>query len=255
LVPASFELVMQFSADFADIFELRGHRRSRRGRFFAPEKSDSTVTLAYQGLDGVLRKTKITSSFKPVATGPSEMHFRFELEPQQEREFWITIVCSAGSDEDFLAYHQGVKERDSRQCTFDLPEIHTSNEQFNDWLNRSQADLRMMISATPQGLYPYAGVPWFSTPFGRDGIVTALECLWLNPALAKGVLQYLAATQATENNPIQDAEPGKILHETRKSELAQIGEVPFGRYYGSADSTPLFLCLAAAYFERTNDGN
>jgi glycogen debranching enzyme len=253
LVPAAFELVMQFGADFADIFEVRGHRRSRPGQFLSPETSGSMVILAYQGLDGVLRKTRITSTFKPAVVGPSAMHFRLELEPQQETEFSIIVACSAGSDEDFLPFGQAVKERDRRQREFDLPEICTSNEQFNDWVNRSKADLRMMISATPQGPYPYAGVPWFSTPFGRDGIVTALECLWLNPALAKGVLQYLAATQATENNPIQDAEPGKILHETRKSELARIGEVPFGRYYGSADSTPLFLCLAAAYFERTND--
>jgi glycogen debranching enzyme len=132
-------------------------------------------------------------------------------------------------------------------------QIQTSNEHFDDWINRSTADLEMMITPTPHGLYPYAGVPWFSTVFGRDGIITALEYLWFWPDVAKGVLRYLAATQATEHNPAQDAEPGKILHETRKSELARIGAVPFARYYGSADSTPLFLYLAAAYFERTGD--
>src|SRR5438552_4626156 len=120
------------------------------------------------------------------------------------------------------------------------PEFFTSNEQFNDWLNRSIADLHMLRTKTACGLYPYAGVPWFSTAFGRDGIITALECLWLNPSIARGVLTFLAQTQARDVIPEQDAEPGKILHETRRGEMAALGEIPFGRYYGSVDSTPLF---------------
>ena len=111
----------------------------------------------------------------------------------------------------------------------------------------------MLITDTEHGPYPYAGVPWYSTVFGRDGIITAMECLWMNPHVALGVLGYLADTQADKDDPEKDAEPGKILHETRIGEMAAAGEIPFGRYYGSVDSTPLFVMLAGAYYQRTGD--
>jgi glycogen debranching enzyme len=253
LVSVSLELILELEADFADIFEIRGYPRASPRQLLSAEANDSSLTFSYRGLDKVLRKTIIASNLRPVQVAASDMRFLVELGPQEEKVFTVTVSCLADPEQ-----RSAINTGHSRKMRSGEPEnggceIQTSNEHFNDWINRSKADLEMMITPTAEGLYPYAGVPWFSTVFGRDGIITALEYLWIDPEVAKGVLRYLASAQATEQKPAQDAEPGKILHETRKSELARIGEVPFGRYYGSADSTPLFVYLAAAYFERTGD--
>jgi glycogen debranching enzyme len=131
--------------------------------------------------------------------------------------------------------------------------ITSSNDIFNESVRRSISDLYMLMTDTAEGPYPYAGVPWFSAVFGRDAIVTALETLWLDPEIARGVLRFLAANQADGFDAASDAEPGKILHELRHGEMAELGEVPFRRYYGTIDATPMYVMLAAAYLERTRD--
>jgi len=118
---------------------------------------------------------------------------------------------------------------------------------------RSTSDIYTLISHTKAGLYPYAGIPWFSTVFGRDGIITAMMMLWVDPEIAKGVLLYLASCQAQHIDPESDAQPGKILHERRHGEMAHLKEVPFSRSYSTVDATPLFVMLAGRYFERTGD--
>ena len=254
LAKISVPLRVAFEADYADIFEVRGTRRERRGQRLEDTVRDDCIVMAYKGLDGVLRETEIRCTPSPVRLASSEAIFRAVLQPKDEITFYLIASCVPYQDPPpdwdaaFIAGKSQLKD-DAR----DTWQIHSSNEMFNRWVERSVADIRMMLEGNPEIDYPYAGVPWFSTVFGRDGIITALECLWLTPRIAKGVLQYLAENQATRVDPASDAEPGKILHEMRRGEMAALGEVPFGRYYGSVDSTPLFVMLAGAYYERTGD--
>ncbi len=251
-----FGFSIHYHADFADLFEVRGEQRSQRGIITSTLLNDHTVSWEYQGLDHVQRMTQLTTDLAPQQATTSAMAFELSLRPQEEKICHLSIACSIKgnalepkifSTAQSHAAHT-LQTTKSQFCT-----IYTGNEQFNDWINRSLDDTCMMTTDLPEGPYPYAGVPWYSTAFGRDGIITALECLWINPSLARGVLNYLASTQATEIIPDQDAEPGKILHETRKGEMAALKEIPFGQYYGSVDSTPLFILLAGAYFDRTGD--
>lgn len=256
LTLVNLELSLQFDADFADIFEVRGFRRARKGRQLPAAVEPGVVRRVYEGLDDVTRRTCIECSPAPAETSASELHFTLRLPPKGEATIYLTVACEAAAPAPTtLRFDIAASEaKDAlRPARSGYCEIYTSNEQFNHLLNRALADLHMMLTDTGTGPYPYAGVPWFSTAFGRDGIITALQCLWVNADIARGVLAYLAATQAQEEIAAQDAEPGKILHEARRGELAALGEIPFRRYYGSVDATPLFVMLAAAYYERTGD--
>jgi glycogen debranching enzyme len=234
---------------------VRGTRRIRRGVRLPARVDGNTVELAYKGLDDLVRRTRLTFDPHPGSLTESAASYVVTLDAHESATAEITVTCAATVGPAAPAYDAAfaLVEQRSRKMQGEYARISTSNQQFNGWIAQSLADVRLMTSDTAYGPYPYAGVPWFSTPFGRDGIITALEMLWINPTLARGVLQYLAATQAQTVSTEQDAEPGKILHETRGGEMAALGEVPFGRYYGSVDSTPLFVILACEYYRRTAD--
>jgi len=251
-------LTLRFEADFADLFEIRGvPRPAGRGHRRDDVVDADAATLSYVGLDGAVRAMRVELSPRPEELSGQGARFRVGIPPRGSASYHVLVACQTGPaaagpsatyDEASAALQKEIMADDGMRCA-----VSTSNERFNDWLGRSTADLRMMLTQTHAGLYPYAGVPWFSTAFGRDGIITALETLWINPRLARSVLTYLAAVQASAHDPAKDAEPGKILHESRQGEMAALGEVPFGLYYGSVDATPLFIMLAGAYFERTAD--
>jgi glycogen debranching enzyme len=250
-------LELSFEADFVDLFEVRGSTRERRGTMLAPEVTDEQVLLGYEGLDGRRRQTLLRFDPAPVVLDAGCALFEFELRPRERGAAFVRISCEPSFEEGQLRRAYFSEFRDARRAmkasSGRAAAIISSNEIFNQAIRRSVSDLYMLMTDTPEGPYPYAGIPWFSTVFGRDAIITALEMLWIDPTIARGVLAHLAANQAREENPEADAEPGKILHEVRHGEMAELGEVPFRRYYGSVDSTPLFLMLAGAYLARTGD--
>jgi glycogen debranching enzyme len=248
-------LTVRFDADYADVFEVRGTRRARRGQRLAGSDGQES-TRAYLGLDNVERRTKLRWSEPPKRVDPGAATFLLILERHASVTLELSVTCEIGDGTGGVQRYAGAVARareNARAESGRRSSITSSNETFNHWIDRSSADLRMMITETSRGPYPYAGIPWFSTPFGRDGLITALQLLWADPDLARGVLSFLADTQAMTVSESQDAQPGKILHEMRHGEMATLGEIPFGCYYGSADSTPLFVMLAHAYFERTAD--
>lgn len=250
------EIGLSFAADFADIFEVRGMRREARGVDLEPIVDNGRVVLGYRGLDGIERRTLLTFDPPPTLLSASSARSSVVLPPGGEMELTLSIGCedqAVGAR--IFSFGQALEHSRDRARNPIVPGdvIETSNSQVNAWVRRATADLQMMTTELPTGPYPYAGVPWFNTPFGRDGIITALQCLWWAPEMSCGVLRFLASTQATDLVPEEDAEPGKILHEMRNGEMAILKEMPFGRYYGSADATPLFVVLLHEYFVRTCD--
>jgi glycogen debranching enzyme len=253
--PASFDLRLLFDNDFADLFEVRGERRPRRGIGSSRLIGPGDVSFEYQGLDGKSRGTGLHFNPKPTRLSENAATYHFDLAPQQSTSLFIAASCNKPAGYKPAQFFRGLlaHRREMRRFTAGGATIETSNNIFNEVLCQSMADLNMLMTETPQGRYPYAGIPWYSTTFGRDGIITAMQMLWVDPRVARGVLKRLAFYQAKSVDPLADAEPGKILHEMRGGEMASLREVPFAQYYGSVDSTPLFVLLAGMYVERTGD--
>jgi glycogen debranching enzyme len=251
LTPLTFE----FDADFRDMFEVRGARRPAIGSREAPTAHDRSVRFSYRGRDGVERASVIAFSEAPTKLSPQRAEFLYSLEPEGRLELFAEIGVHEPlppGRERFRAaaararFAMRARRRNGARVT-------TSGRLFNSWIAKSRSDIALLTTPMETGPYPYAGIPWFSTAFGRDGIITAWQVLWFDPSLALGVLTYLATHQAEEISAFRDSQPGKIMHETRRGEMAALGEVPFGRYYGGVDTTPLFVALAGAYAERTGD--
>lgn len=244
-----------FDADFRDLFEVRGMKREKRGLVRSQIVAPDRVEFLYIGLDDVERQTSIAFAPVPKLLEANRATFELALGPGDKTSVFLTVACNEGEPAPVLDFFRAYRatRRARRTQTRGIATVESSSELFNEVACRATSDVYMLITSTPFGSYPYAGVPWFSTIFGRDGIFTAMFMLWMDPSIARGVLRTLASMQARELDPAADAQPGKILHEMRRGEMANLGEVPFGRYYGSIDSTPLFVMLAGMYLDATGD--
>ena len=252
---ADVPLQIAFAADFVDIFEVQGHVRPARGQLLPAAVSERNVRLGYRGLDNVMRGTEIEFSRRPLSLSADGVEFRIELGRGGIDQVYLEVGGereeAPSPDRYELVCHSATEA--AKQRSQSAGYLQTSGRLFDQWIDKSRSDLALLTTSLSTGPYPYAGIPWFSTPFGRDAIITALQTLWLDPQLAAGVLRFLASTQATETSTFRDSEPGKILHEMRRGEMAALREIPFGCYYGGVDTTPLFVMLAGAYEARTGD--
>jgi glycogen debranching enzyme len=255
LHPVHAALRFEYAADFRDMFEVRGIVRHARGEFQPVRVDANGLVFGYRGLDGRLRESAVAFSREPATLGESGAEFSLALDAGAEDELFIEVGLTRQDTPSLARYRSAAAHARHRMRGRQRrgARVRSAGPLFADWMERSRSDLALLTSDLATGPYPYAGIPWFSTPFGRDAVITSLQTLWLNPGLARGVLAFLAEHQAHESSAFLDAAPGKIMHETRKGEMARLRELPFGLYYGGVDTTPLFVMLAGAYAHRTGD--
>lgn len=252
----SLNLSFAFGSDFKDIFEIRGMERTKKPNRYELISEKDAIIFDYKGHDDIHRRAEIQFENEHFEIRGTSVFKKFSLLPGKEHLIRYSVLFNSPDDRLETLKYTDIKkgiEEDRKTSQHLFAEVFTSNDQFNHWFERSRSDLISLLSQTQYGKYPYAGVPWYNTAFGRDGIITAMETLWLAPEISRDVLLFLASMQASDVIPEKDAEPGKILHETREGEMANTGEIPFGKYYGTIDATPLFIMLAGMYFERTGD--
>ncbi len=253
----SLDLTLEFGADFVDVFEVRGQHRAKRGTTAIAIDSPSQVSYTYEALDDLRTTSSFTFAPAPKTLEATLATYELDLRAGECMRVFVRFGLAPTNRMEFTprTFYRDMRlsRRELRRYSARAASASSGNPVFNEIVRRSVSDTYMLVTETVDGPYPYAGVPWYSTPFGRDGLITALMMLWADPSMARGVLAFLAETQATAIDPTRDAEPGKILHEMRDGEMARLREIPFGRYYGSVDATPLFVLLLGEYYERTND--
>lgn len=251
------DVVYRFESDFADVFEVRGAHRPKRGELGAPRLSETDVELSYAGLDG--RELTARLSFRPAprALSANEARYTIVLGPGQRTVIEILFSVSCGEarprERSAFATRRAQLDEEARAFKATCAKFSTDNGLLSHCLARSQSDLFALRINLGRHAVLGAGIPWFCAPFGRDALFTAYETLLLNPELAVTTLRALAAYQGDSDDPFTEEEPGKILHELRFGEMARAGETPHTPYYGSVDATPLFVVVLHATYEVLGD--
>jgi glycogen debranching enzyme len=257
------EIDFYYAVDFADVFEVRGLRRKRRGEMLSPTVDDSGVELRYRGLDNAVRSTGIRFDAAPTEINENRAVFVLHLESGENRELEC-LITAAGEPQSYSRvavnraanFGAALEERQSELAEFrsEWAVISASNNEFATMIRGAGVDLTSIVArGDSRDAFIMAGVPWFATLFGRDSIITALSVLPFHPQIAVRTLRTLARLQGEKIDEARDEQPGKIVHEMRSGEMAATGEIPFGRYYGSVDATPLFLWLYGRCVESTGD--
>ncbi|MCC3374822.1 amylo-alpha-1,6-glucosidase [Cohnella sp. REN36] len=254
----AFDLKVAFEADFADMFVVRGFQPAEELGKITGRSADRTQWRAeYLGADGLAKRTDIRWSVPADAVSETgEIGFAVRLAPAESKIITFTVLPSidgkipkARPKEEALDALKSSYD----EWTADTMKVSSDSAVLDRLYDRGVQDLRVLLTDFGYGLFPVAGLPWYAVPFGRDSLIAALQMLPLRPEIARGTLQMMAAFQGEEVNPWFDEQPGKIMHELRNGELARSGQVPFAPYYGSIDSTPLFVLLAAEYAHWTGD--
>jgi glycogen debranching enzyme len=249
----SFSFALTFLASFEDVFAVRGWAQEQRGTIHSPEWKDGNLVLAYTGADRVDRRLVIEFSPEPDATDGATASFNIHLNPKEQKQVRISLLVEQTTahlpGEPPILTEAGFKRMEGsalrrRDEWFnDSTQINPDSLTLNRVMQRSLGDLRMLKSHLGRTEYVAAGVPWYVALFGRDSIITALQTLAYDPAIAEQTLRLLARHQGRAIDAWRDEEPGKILHELRVGEMARLGEIPHTPYYGTIDATPLFLIL------------
>ena len=249
-LPVDIVLDLHFDADFADLFEVRGLRRRRRGRLRPPEAAGATLTFAYEGLDDVVRTTVVTFIDPPASLRGGRARYRLRLAPGERALLRYDVAVAPDPppppaaeptvDTDLDQALRTVRREHDRWAT-ESTGIYTDNEQLTTILRRAQQDLRVLTMAAEDGRVTLAGIPWFAAPFGRAMLLVGLETLLLDLRFARSGVRYLARRQGRVNSAFREEQPGKIMHELRRGELANLRTIPHTPYFGAVDTTPLWL--------------
>ncbi|MGI8828198.1 MAG: amylo-alpha-1,6-glucosidase [Candidatus Limnocylindria bacterium] len=244
------ELAIDVDADFADIFEVRGRRQLRRQ--ISKQHAPQSVRFIYEHR-GYRRATMVTLD-RAVVARDGLLTIPVRLERGRPWDLNVRIAPEQ-------TYDPGVEppipprpmDPDRVRAWFrDLPTLTATDPRLRRTWHRAVRDLASLLLTGPAGNFtPAAGLPWFLAIFGRDSAITAMQSLLLGSEVPYGTLRQLGLYQGTTLDAWREEEPGKIPHEVRHGELATLRQIPFGRYYGSVDSTPLYVMLYVAACRRS----